>query len=128
MPATALPSPAHAPRPSPAMDRAMAEIRHAFGFPAVMFKQSVRRFIRRGAGHPANRARYGARARMFVGWSTVEADAWLACRYASEQRRWRSNDARLALMLLRELRLIVRFMRAKRLDLQPVIADVLAAE
>jgi hypothetical protein len=110
------------------MDAALAEIRHAFGFPAVTFKQSVRRFIRRGAGHSANQARYGARARMFVGWSTVEADAWLACRYASEQRRWRSNDARLSLMVLRELRLIVRFMRAKRLELQPVIADVLGED
>jgi hypothetical protein len=111
---------------SPAMQAALDEIERQFGVSAEIksFKDRCRRFIERGARHPAATARYGARARLMVGWNTADAAAWLACRYATEQRRWRAHDARLSLMVLRELRLIARFMRARRIALAPVIAEL----
>ena len=117
------------PRPD-AMDRALAEIDRAFGFPAVSFKQRVRRFIRRDAGHPANRARYRARAlqlrRCPIERALVMVDAWYAReRQAFELATALGGGSRLSTEILREMRLIIRFMRAKRLGLQPVIADVL---
>ena len=121
---------AAAPRPSPGMDAALAEIGAKFGVAAEIdrFKRRCRGIIRRYEQNPFDEGlfkRYGARAQLLRRSTTADAAAWVACRYATEQRRWRSNDARLSLMVLRELRLLVRLMRAKRLDLQPVIADVL---
>lgn len=118
-------------RPTPVLDATLDEITRAFGFPAVSFKQRVRRFIRRGAGHPANRARYVARARVIAACSYIDtAIAVIEGQYRSEVQRFGAQAAlgggqRLSTMVLAEMRLILRFMRAKRLGLQPVIADVL---
>jgi hypothetical protein len=118
---------------SPAMDRAEAEITRAFGFPEVAFKQRVRRFARRGAADPANWARYGARVRLLRNATLEQAailtDGW----YRRERDALRNKYAiggatRLSVEVLKELRLMVRFARAKRLDLQPVIADVLGED
>jgi hypothetical protein len=130
MPAIAPTEPARALRPTPVFDALLFQLRELRGPQAEIsrFKQRCRRVIRMYAanpGHPAVYARYYARAKLLRGSSTADAAAWVACRYASEQRRWRSNDARVSLIILRELRLIIRYMRARNLALQPVIADVL---
>jgi hypothetical protein len=118
------------PRPD-AMDRALAEIGRAFGHPPVMFKIRLRRFIRRGAGHPANRARYGARVRVIAACSYIEtAIAVVEGQYRAEIQKFGHQAAlgggqRLSTMVLAEMRLVLRYMRAHRLGLHPVIADVL---
>lgn len=118
------------PRPD-AMDRALAEVGRAFGHPPVLFKVRVRRFMRRGAGHPANRARYGARARVIAACSYIEtAIAVIEGQYRAEIQKFGHEAAigagqRLSTMVLAEMRLVLRFMRARKMGLQPVIADVL---
>jgi hypothetical protein len=127
MTAQALPEPVRERRPTPVFDALLRDVA-ALGGPAAetnRFKQRCRRMIRYGAGHPAVFARYWARAKALRGCTAAEAVAIVEVWYGTEKRRWRSNDHRLSLMVLSELRLLVRLMRAKRLDLQPVIADVL---
>lgn len=130
MPSSAPQLATHAPRPGSAMDRAKAEIAHAFGFPAVLFKQRVRRFIRRGAGDPANRARYSARTIALVNRDIDRAIVMVEHWFQRERKAFQIANAfgsgvRLSTMVLAEMRLVLRFMRARKLKLQPVIADVL---
>ena len=130
MPSAAVSSPTGARSQGPAMDAALAEITHAFGFPAVLFKQRVRRFICRDAGHPANRARYVERVGQLRGCSIDRAivlvDAWLQReRQAFGIASAFGSGTRLSTMVLAEMRLVLRFMRARKMALQPVIADVL---
>ena len=130
MPSAATASPARAPSQGPAMDAALAEIERAFGFPAVLFKQRVRRFARRGADHPANRARYVARVAQLRGVPIERAVVLVEGWFQRERQAFAIASAfgsgtRLSTMVLAEMRLILRFMRAKRIGLQPVIADVL---
>lgn len=113
-----------------AMDRALAEIGRAFGHPPVLFKVRVRRFIRRDAGHPANRARYYARVKIIARCDIETAIAVIEVQYQAEIQKFGHQAAlgagqRLSTMVLAEMRLVLRFMRARKMGLQPVIADVL---
>lgn len=115
---------------SPAMDRALAEIESAFGFPEVRFKQRVRRFIRRGGAHRSNFARYGARVSIIARCDIETAIAVIEVQYRAEIQKFGHQAAlgggqRLSTMVLAEMRLVLRFMRARKMGLQPVIADVL---
>jgi hypothetical protein len=117
-------------RPSPAMDRAEAAIARAFSAAAEIdrFKRRCRQMIRWGASHPAVCGRYWVRARLLRQQDTAGAADIITAWYATEKTRWRRLDARLSIAVLRELRLIIRFMRARKLALQPVIADVLGED
>ena len=108
-----------------AMDAALAQIGAAFDEAAALntFKRDVERSIRLGPRHPAVRARYGARAAML-------ADASLDAAIAATERCWRverkafqiasvlGRGNRLSLTVLRELRLLLRLMRRKRMHAQ----------
>jgi hypothetical protein len=105
-----------------ALDVALTEIGAAFDQSAVIndFKIRVERLIRRGPRHPALRARFGARAAMLRGRSLDAAIATVERWWRDERKALQIASAlgggnRLSLEVLRELRLILRVMRFKRM-------------
>jgi hypothetical protein len=106
----------------PALDVALAEIGAAFDQSAAInsFKIRVERLIRRGPHHPALRARFGARAALLHGRDLDAAIATVERWWRDERKAFQIASAlgggsRLSLEVLRELRLILRLMRFKRL-------------
>lgn len=107
----------------PALDVALAEIGAAFDDAAAVngFKIRIERLIRRGPQHPALRARYGARAALLSGRNLDAAIAaverwWHAERKAFQIASALGGGTRLSLEVLRELRLVLRLMRCKRME------------
>jgi hypothetical protein len=109
--------------PKPAMAAALAQIGAAFDDAAIVnaFKIRVERLMRLGPQHGAVRARFGARAEMLSGRSldaaTVVVERW----WRDERKAFQFASAfgcgtRLSLEVLRELRLILRLMRFKRMQ------------
>src|SRR5580704_18782468 len=106
-----------------ALDVALTEIGAAFDQSAVIngFKIRVERLIRRGPRHPALRARFGARAAMLRGRSLDAAIATVERWWRDERKAFQMASAlgggsRLSLEVLRELRLVLRVMRFKRME------------
>jgi hypothetical protein len=108
-----------------AMAVALAQIGAAFDDAAVVnaFKIRVEHLIRLGPQHPAVRARFAARAALFAGRSldaaVIIAERW----WRDERKAFQIASAfgvapRLSLEVLRELRLILRWMRFKRMGAQ----------
>ncbi len=106
-----------------AMGVALARISVAFDEAAVVsaFKIRVEHLLRLGPHHPAVRARFGARAALLPGRgldaAIVAAERW----WRDERKAFQIASAfgcvpRLSLEVLRELRLILRLMRFKRMD------------
>jgi len=107
----------------PALDVALAEIGAAFDEAAVIngFKIRVERLLRLGPGHPALRARFGARAAMLSGRNLDAAVATAERWWRDERKAFQIASAlgggtRLPLEILSELRLILRLMRCKRME------------
>lgn len=109
----------------PAMAIALAQIGAAFGEAAVVsaFKIRVEHFIRLGPQHPAVCARFGARAALLAGRdldaAVVVAERW----WRDERKAFQIASVfgcapRLSLEVLRELRLILRWMRFRRMEVQ----------
>ena len=108
-----------------ATDIALAQITAAFDEAAAIndFKLRVARLLRLGPHHPLVRARFGTRAERLSGRGL--AVALIVC-----ERWWRDERAAfhiaaafgrgegLTLEILRELRLILRWIRAKRLHVE----------
>ena len=106
-----------------AMDAALAQIGAAFGEAAALndFKLRVERLIRLGPQHAAVRARFAARAELLRGLSLDVA-------IAASERWWRTERTafaiasalgtgnRLSVEILRELRLILRLLRFKKMQ------------
>jgi hypothetical protein len=106
----------------PALDVALSEIGTAFDQAAAVndFKIRVERLIRRGPRHPALRARFGARAAMLHGRSLDAATATVERWWRDERKAFQIASAlgggsRLSLEVVRELRLVLRWMRFKRM-------------
>jgi hypothetical protein len=106
----------------PALDVALTEIGAAFDQAAVInsFKIRVERLIRRGPRHPTLRARFGARAALLHGRDLDAAIATVERWWRDERKAFQIASAlgggtRLPLEVLRELRLILRVMRLKRM-------------
>jgi hypothetical protein len=106
-----------------AMDRALAQIEAAFGAAAAVndFKLRVERLCRLGPHHPTIRARFGARAHRLAGCNLAMATAKAECWWRGERRAFQIASAfgcgsRLSLEVLRELCLVLRLMRFKRMD------------
>ena len=106
-----------------ALDVALTEIGTAFDQSAVIngFKIRVERLIRRGPRHPALRARFGARAARLHGRSLDAAVATVERWWRNERKAFQIASAlgggtRLSLEVLRELRLILRLMRFRRME------------
>jgi hypothetical protein len=108
-----------------ALDAALAEIGAAFGEAAVVndFKIRIERFLRLGPQHPAARARFGARAALLsvrnLDAATVTVERW----WRDERKAFQIASAlgcgaRLPLEVLRELRLILRLLRFKRMEVE----------
>ncbi len=106
-----------------ALALALARISAAFDEAAIVsaFKIRVEHLLRLGPHHPAVRARFGARAALLSGRSLdaaiVAAERW----WRDERKAFQIASAfgcapRLSLEVLRELRLILRLMRFKRMD------------
>jgi hypothetical protein len=118
--------------PNAAMAVALAQIAVAFDEAAAIndFKLRVERLIRLGPQHVAVRARFGERAQMLRGRSLEHAVVITERWWRDERRAFAIASAfgcggRLSLEVLRELRLVLRLMRRKRL--QAMYAVVLAA-
>jgi hypothetical protein len=106
-----------------ALDVALTEIGAAFDQAAVVngFKIRVERVLRRGPRHPALHARFGARAARLHGRDLDAAIAtaerwWRAERKAFQIASALGGGSRLSLEVLRELRLVLRLMRFKRME------------
>jgi hypothetical protein len=116
----------------PALAAALAAIEAAFNQAAVVndLKIAVERHIRRGPEHPAVRARFAARAGLLRGRSLDAAIVTIERWRQDEQRAFAIASAfgrgsRLPLQVLDELRLLLRWMRFKRLNVE--YATALAA-
>lgn len=116
-----------------AMDAGLAQIGATFNEAAVInnFKMRVERWIVLGADHPAVRARFGVRADMLrrdtIDGAIILVEHW----YRTERKAFAVASAigrgnRLALDVLRELRLILRIIRAskRQVDYPQIVAAV----
>jgi hypothetical protein len=108
---------------APAMDRALAQIGAAFGEAAAIneFKLRVEYFVRLGPRHAAVRARFGARAALLADRGLDAAIAAAERWFSDERKAFQIASAlgcgnRLSLQVLRELRLVLRLMRLKRMQ------------
>jgi hypothetical protein len=106
----------------PALAAALATIEAAFDRAAVFndLKITIERHIHRGAEHPAVRARFAARATLLYGRDLDAAVATIESWRRDEQRAFAIANAfgrgsRLSLQVLEELRLLLRWLRFKRL-------------
>jgi hypothetical protein len=106
-----------------ALDAALARIGAAFDESAAIFdfKLRVERVLCRGPQHPAVRARFGARAAMLSGLSLDAATARVERWWRDERKAFQLASAlgygnRPSLEGLRELRLILRLLRYRRMD------------
>ena len=109
----------------PALDVALTEIGAAFDQAAAInsFKIRVEWLIRRGPRHPALRARFGARAALLHGRDLDAAIATVERWWRDERKAFQIASAlgggsRLSLEVLRELRLILRVLRFKRMAVE----------
>ncbi len=106
----------------PALAAALAAIETAFDQAAVVndLKIAVERHIRRGPAHAAVRARFAARAAMLHG-SNLDAALFAIARWRHDEHRAFAiasafgRGSRLPLAVLDELRLLLRWLRFKRL-------------
>jgi hypothetical protein len=106
-----------------ALDVALTEIGAAFDQSAVVndFKIRVERLMRRGPRHPALRARFGTRAAMLRGRSLDAAIATVERWWRDERKAFQIASAlgggtRLSLEVLRDMRMVLRLMRFKRME------------
>jgi hypothetical protein len=106
-----------------ALDVALTEIGAAFDQSAVIngFKLRVERLIRRGPHHPALHARFGARATRLRGRDLDAAIATVERWWRDERKAFQIASAlgggtRLSLEVLRDMRLVLRLMRFKRME------------
>jgi hypothetical protein len=114
---------AEAARVGLAMAVALAQIDAAFDEAAAInaFKIKVERLMRLGPHHGTVRARVGARAEMLSGRSLDAAVVVVERWWRDERKAFQIASAfgcatRLSLEILRELRLILRLMRFKRME------------
>jgi hypothetical protein len=106
----------------PALAAALAAIEAAFDRAALAndLKIAVERHIRRGPTHAAVRARFAARAAMLHG-SNLDAALFAIARWRRDEQRAFAiasafgRGSRLPLVVLDELRLLLRWLRFKRL-------------
>jgi hypothetical protein len=106
-----------------ALDVALTEIGAAFDQAAVIngFKIRVERLIRRGPRHPALRARFGARAARLHGRDLDTAIATVERWWRDERKAFQiasvlGGGSRLSLEVLRDMRLVLRLMRFRRME------------
>ena len=106
-----------------ALDVALTEIGVAFDQAAVIndFKIRVERLMRRGPRHPALRARFGVRAARLHGRNLDAAIATVERWWCDERKAFQIASAlgggsRLSLDVLRDMRLVLRLMRFRRME------------
>jgi hypothetical protein len=106
-----------------ALDVALTEIAAAFDQAAAVngFKIRVERLIRHGPRHPALRTRFGARAARLHGRDLDAAIATVERWWRDERKAFQIASAlgggtRLSLDVLRDMRLVLRLMRFKRMQ------------
>jgi hypothetical protein len=104
------------------MDAALAQIGAAFDEAAAIngFKLRVEHLLRLGPYHTAVRARFGARAELLAGRSLDAAIALVERWWRDERRALQIASAlgrgsRVSLDVLREMRLVLRLMRRRRM-------------
>jgi hypothetical protein len=113
----------------PAMAAALAQIGAAFDEAAIVnsFKIRVERLIRLGPHHPAVYARFSARVDMLSGRNLDAAIALVERWWRDERKAFQIASAfgcanRLSLEVLRELRLMMRLMRFRRMEQEYEVA------
>lgn len=108
-----------------AMDAALAQVQAAFDDAAIVnaFKLRVEHWLRLGPHHPAVRARFSARGALLKGRSLDAAIVLVERWWRDERKAFQiasalGHGSGLSLQVLRELRLILRLMRRKRMQAQ----------
>ncbi len=118
------------------MAAAFAQIDAAFDEAAVVnaFKMRVEQLLRLGPRHAAVRARFGARANLLLGRSLDAAILIVERWWRAERKAFQIASAlgcatRFSLEVLREIRLILRLMRRKRMraEFGAILAALCAA-
>jgi hypothetical protein len=106
-----------------ALDVALTEIGAAFDQAAIIndFKIRAERLMRREPRHPALRARFGARTARLHGRDLDAAIATVERWWRDERKAFQIASAlgggtRLSLEVLRDMRLVLRLMRFKRME------------
>jgi hypothetical protein len=118
------------------MDAACAQIAAAFGTAGEIndVKRRVEHVLRAGPDHPAARARFGARVELLASRGLDDAVTTAERWWRSERKAFQIASAlgrhnRLSLDVLRELRLVLRLLRFKRMDAEcGAIAAALCGE
>ena len=107
------------------MDAALAQVQAAFDEAAIVNarKLEVEHWLRLGPHHPAVRARFSARAALLQGRSLATAVVLVERWWRNERKAFQIASAfgrgsALSLQVLRELRLILRLMRFRRMHAQ----------
>jgi hypothetical protein len=116
-----------------ALDAAKAMIDAAFDPAAahIDFKAKVAAMLAMGAAHPANKARFAPRGRMLRGKPLDAAAAAVERWYVSQRKAIQiasvfARPVRLELMILTELRLMLRFFRRRGMSAQfPALVETL---
>jgi len=105
------------------MAAALAQIGAAFDRAAVLNGQKMRveRLLHLGPHHPEVRARFGARAQLLHGRSLAAALTLVEQWWRAERKAFQIASAlgygnRLSLDVLRELRLVLRWLHAKHME------------
>jgi len=105
-----------------ALDAGLAQIGATFDEAAAVngFKLRIEHWLRLGPRHAAVRARFGARAAMLSGAGLDAANAAVERWWRAERKAFQIASAfgygnRLALEVLREMRVVLRLMRSKRM-------------
>lgn len=108
-----------------AIDATIAEIQTAFGRAGEIgaFKRRVARWLQLGPQHPAVRARFRGRALVLPHWPLAAALRDVECWWREERKTFAlasalGYGARLPLETLRDLRLILRLIRRKRMAVE----------
>ena len=121
--------------PRPAFAATLAAIDRQFGEAAIYrsFKARVRFALRHGAGHPAVRARYAGRGLGMRGFTLDRAILYVERWYRDERKAFQVASAygrgtRLSVVILEELRLLLRWLRLKNKHsrFREIVADLLA--
>jgi hypothetical protein len=113
---------------SPALQAALDRIALAFANPNGRAKRMAKTMLRLGAQHPAARARYGDWAGRIEDRGLDLAGALIVLEQAlrHERRRHRLTGLPLDIEILKEARLLLRWLRRLRPGVWPTVLDTLA--
>jgi hypothetical protein len=111
---------------TPALQAALDRIALAFANPNGRAKRMAKTMLRLGAEHPAARARYGGWAGRFLDRGVDGAGALIVLEQAlRHERRRRLAALPLDIEIIKEARMLLRWLRRHRPSISPAVLDAL---